>query len=106
MVIKDATAELTQLLQRSLFLKPELKSKILASTPKKQAEVLPLITKIDEKQTALFKKVLTKNPHFFADLETQAIHQVLASLIEAEEGFRVDEIKMAEKQLNKSLNGL
>lgn len=104
MVIKTDISEVQQLLQRSLFIKPEVKAKILASSLAKQAEVLPLIKQIDTKQTALFKKALVKNPHFFADLETQAIHQVLAQLVEKEESVRLDEINTAEAELTKTLN--
>ncbi len=95
--------QLQTLLQRNLFLSAELKVKILASTPEKQLEIMPLITSIDTKQTALFKKALAKNPHFFADLENGAIHQALAKLIKEEESFRMDEISDAEAQLNQAL---
>ena len=95
--------QLQTLLQRNLFLPAELKVKILASTPAKQQEIMPLIESIDSKQTELFKKALAKNPHFFADLENGAIHQTLAKLIAEEESFRVDEISDAERQLNEAL---
>ena len=95
--------QLQTLLQRNLFLPAELKVKILASTPAKQQEIMPLIESIDSKQTELFKKALAKNPHFFADLENGAIHQALAKLIAEEESFRVDEISDAERQLNEAL---
>ena len=95
--------QLQTLLQRNLFLPAELKVKILASTPAKQQEIMPLIESIDSKQTELFKKALAKNPHFFADLENGAIHQTLAKLIAEEESFRVDEISDAVRQLNEAL---
>ncbi len=96
--------DLAKLLQRSLFIKPELKAKILTSTPEKQAEVLPLIAAIDSKQTNLFKKVLAENPHFFTDLENMAIHEALKKLVEAEEVYRVEELETAEKELMQKLN--
>jgi|GEM_PF-4813521 len=104
MVTTTNNTELEQLLHRSLFVKPAIKTKILAASPAKQAEVLPLIVQIDAKQTSLFKKALAKNPHFFADLETQAIHQVLTHLVEKEEAVRLDEINQAEQELNSTLN--
>lgn len=104
MTSKTLLDQLETLLQRNLFLPAELKAKILASTPEKQTEILPMITSIDGKQTELFKKALAKNPHFFADLENGAIHETLAKLVAQEESFRVDEISQAEKQLNQALN--
>jgi hypothetical protein len=95
-----------KLLQRNLFLPPELKQKILVSSPAKQTEILPLIESIDEKQTDLFKKALAKNPHFFADLENMAIHEALKKLIEAEEKNRNSEISLAEEELMAKLNAL
>jgi len=95
-----------KLLQRNLFLPPELKQKILASSPAKQTEILPLIESIDGKQTDLFKRALAKNPHFFADLENMAIHEALKKLIEAEEKNRNSEISLAEEELMAKLNAL
>lgn len=106
MTQKIQTTKLQELLQRNLFLRPELKQKILAAKPAKQLEILPLIEQIDEKQTALFRKALKKNPHFFADLENHAIHEVLAKLIEQEEAHHEGEISHAEEELNKALNNV
>lgn len=97
---------LEELLQRNLFLNPDLKQKIRQASASKQAEVLPLLDKLDEKQTDLFKKVLVENPHFFGDLENMAIHEALKKLIEAEEKHRNSEISKAEAELNAKLQEL
>ena len=106
MDLKTETSRIQELLQRNLFLRPELKQKILDSNPTKQAEVLSLLEKLDDKQTSLFKKVLVENPHFFADLENMAIHEALKKLIEAEEKHRNSEISKAEAELTAKLNEL
>lgn len=106
MVSETNNLELIELLQRSLFLKPELKEKILAASPEKQVEVLPLIVQIDAKQTDLFKKVLAENPHFFSDLENMAIHEALKKLIEIEQKYRESEWLPAEQELEQKLNQL
>jgi len=103
---KIQTVRLNELLQRNLFLTPELKTKILEASPAKHLEVIPLLEKLDEKQTDLFKKVLIENPHFFGDLENMAIHEALKKLIEAEEKHRNSEISKAEAELNAKLKDL
>ncbi|NCP67609.1 hypothetical protein GW756_05050 [bacterium] len=106
MSITPITSNLVELLQRNLFLQPQLKAKILDATPEKQAEILPLLTEIDGKQTDLFKKVLKTNPNFFADLENMAIHEALKKLVEAEEVYRLKEMTDAEAELTQKLNQL
>ncbi len=106
MSYEDAVKQLEKLLQRNLFLSPELKQKILTSSPAKQKEVWSLVQSIDTKQTTLFKRALKKNPHFFADLENDAIHETLTKMMAEEEGFRVDEINAAEDELLAALNDL
>lgn len=106
MYTKVQTVRLNELLQRNLFLTPELKTKIIEASPAKHLEILPLLEKLDEKQTDLFKKVLVENPHFFGDLENMAIHKALKKLIEAEEAHRDSEISKAEAELNAKLKEL
>lgn len=101
---KVKVSRLDELLQRNLFLKPELKQKILNSSEAKQAEILSLLEKLDDKQTSLFKKVLVENPHFFADLENMAIHEALKKLVEAETKQRHNEVSAAEAELEAKLN--
>jgi hypothetical protein len=103
---KIQTTRLTELLQRNLFLTPDLKQKILSSSSAKHLEVLPLLEKLDEKQTDLFKKVLLENPHFFGDLENMAIHEAIKKLIETEQKHRNSEISKAEAELSAKLKEL
>lgn len=106
MTQKIEVSRLDELLQRNLFLRPELKEKIKTSSEAKKAEILPLLEKLDDKQTDLFKKVLVENPHFFADLENMAIHEALKKLVEAETKHRHNEVSAAEAELEAKLNEL
>lgn len=88
------------LLGRNLFLSKEVKIQIFESDTDSQAEILPILEEMDQKQTLLFRKVLEKNPHFFGDLENMAIHEALKKLVEQEEVLHLEEMESAERELD------
>ncbi len=98
--------EIEELLSRNLFLAKDIKIQVMEADNQTQAEILPILRQMDEKQTDLFRKILEKNPHFFADLENMAIHEALKRIVEEEEKIRIKEISSAEQELDDMLSTL
>ncbi len=68
----EIESRVRELLNRNLILENRVKDDILASDISMQADILPLLEKMDEHQTRMFGTVLGKNPHFFEELEALA----------------------------------
>ena len=63
----DTKTEIETLLKRNVFLKPELKAKILASGESEQEDILPTLRAMDQEQTNTFRAALNRNPDLFED---------------------------------------
>ena len=68
----EIESRVRELLNRNIILEKRVKDDILASDISMQADILPLLEKMDEHQTRMFGKVLGKKPHFFEELEAAA----------------------------------
>ena len=68
----EIESRVRELLNRNIILEKRVKNDILASDISMQADILPLLEKMDEHQTRMFGKVLGKKPHFFEELEAAA----------------------------------
>lgn len=97
------TTEIKTLLGRNLFVRPALKAKILAAEVEQQPAVLALLQQMDAKQTTLFKQILTKNPHFFTELENVAVQAALQRLVEHEASLHLTEMEAVEAELTQTL---
>ena len=71
--MKNVNARIRELLDRNVFLKPEVKAQLLAADPQTQADILPTLEAMDREQTAAFRKAVKGNPDFFKDWEAAVL---------------------------------
>jgi len=91
--------KIKEILQRNILLEDSLKSQILNAKPEQWDYLYQELQLIDDKQTALFAKILIKNPNFFTEIKNKKIHLVLKELLDREARERLQEIALAEKEL-------
>ena len=104
MNIDQVDLRIQALLQRNFFLKESLLPKIQSASPEQRLQLLPVLEKMDEKQTEVFQKILEKNPDFFKDIKRKQNHENLMKLLAIELKEKQNDMVRIEEELLDKLN--